>query len=86
MLGAFHDPYLTDSRIRLEAGDSVLAYTDGVTEQNRNATLGEQNLKSAYSNCPRSGAQDMLSYIEDQTMPETEAHDDRAMVLIRVNN
>lgn len=84
MLGAFHDPYLTDSRIQLEAGDCLLAYTDGVTEQNRNAMLGEQNLRTALSECPQTGAQGILAYIEDQTQSATEAHDDRAMVLIRV--
>jgi sigma-B regulation protein RsbU (phosphoserine phosphatase) len=84
MLGAFHDPYLTDSRIRLEAGDCLLAYTDGITEQNRNAVLGEHNLLKALSECPRTGAQEILSYIEDETQPVTGAHDDRAMVLIRV--
>jgi sigma-B regulation protein RsbU (phosphoserine phosphatase) len=86
MLGAFHDPYLTDSRIRLEAGDALLAYTDGVTEQNRNAKQGEQNLRNAFSNCSQTSAKEILSYIEDETQPETEAHDDRAMVLIKVTN
>lgn len=84
MLGAFHDPYLTDSRIRLEAGDSLLAYTDGITEQNRNAKLGEQNLRTAFSDCTQTGAQAILAYIENETQPTTKAHDDRAMVLIRV--
>jgi phosphoserine phosphatase RsbU/P len=84
MLGAFHDPYLTDSRIRLEAGDCLLAYTDGVTEQNRNAMLGEQNLRTALRECPQTGAQGILAYIEDETQSATEPHDDRAMVLIRV--
>jgi sigma-B regulation protein RsbU (phosphoserine phosphatase) len=86
MLGAFHDPYLTDSRIRLEAGDALLAYTDGVTEQNRNAKQGERNLRNAFSNCSQTSAKEILSYIEDETQPETEAHDDRAMVLIKVTN
>ena len=86
MLGAFHDPYLADSRIRLEPGDSLLAYTDGVTEQNRNAEQGEQNLRNAFSRCPQTRAQEILSYIEDETQPQTEAHDDRAMVLIKVTN
>ncbi len=86
ILGAFHDPYLRDSRIRLEAGDSLLAYTDGVIEQNRNAAHGEHNLRNAFSRCPQKGAEEILSYIEDETQPETEAHDDRAMVLIKVAN
>ena len=84
MLGAFHDPYLTDSRIRLLPGDSLLAYTDGVTEQNRNAKLGEQNLRTAFSECAETGAEAILAHLEDETQPTTEAHDDRAMVLIRV--
>ncbi len=86
MLGAFHDPHLRDSRIRLEAGDSLLAYTDGVTEHNRNAARGEQHLRNAFSRCPQKGAQEILSYLEDETQPQTEARDDRAMVLIKVTN
>jgi sigma-B regulation protein RsbU (phosphoserine phosphatase) len=71
MLGAFHDPYLRDSRIRLGPGDSLLAYTDGVTEQNRNAKLGEQNLRTAFSECMLTGARAILSYIEDEPSPQS---------------
>lgn len=86
MLGAFPSPHLNDSKIRLEPGDALLAYTDGVTEQNRNADRGEENLRSALSGCSLKDAQSILSYLEDETQPKTEAHDDRAMLMIRVND
>lgn len=84
ILGAFHDPHLRDTHIRLEAGDALLAYTDGVIEHHRDAVLGEDQLRTALSECQQSDASSTLSYLEAQTQTTIEAHDDRAMVMIRV--
>lgn len=84
LIGAFHEPHLRDSQIRLEAGDALLAYTDGIIEQHRDAQLGEANLRQALSGCLEWEAASILSHLEVRTQPSAKALDDRAMLLIRV--
>lgn len=86
LIGAFHEPHLRDSQIRLEPGDALLAYTDGIIEQHRDAQLGEANLREALSGCLEWEAASILSHLEVKTQPCGKALDDRAMVLIRVRD
>jgi PAS domain S-box-containing protein len=50
LLGVFADPVLTEVRVSLEPGDTVLLYTDGVTEAGpRGHELGEDGLAEVLS-------------------------------------
>jgi PAS domain S-box-containing protein len=87
ILGVFEDPDVPEAEVELGPGDSVLLYTDGVTDE-RSATegFGEQRLKSLLRSCRGMGAEGIADVIDRAVMefrPE-DPRDDVALLVVRV--
>jgi PAS domain S-box-containing protein len=87
ILGVFDDPDVSDLEFELGPGDSVLLYTDGVTDE-RTATkgFGENRLKSILRSCAGMGAEGIADVIDRAVMdfrPE-DPRDDVALLVVRV--
>ncbi|HEV8682209.1 MAG TPA: PAS domain S-box protein [Actinomycetota bacterium] len=87
ILGVFEDPDVADMDVELGPGDSVLFYTDGVTDE-RTATegFGEKRLKSILRSCHGMGAEGIADVIDRAVMefrPE-DPRDDVALLVVRL--
>jgi serine phosphatase RsbU (regulator of sigma subunit) len=94
MLGIFSDITLTETRFQLKPGDTLLLYTDGVTEarhprQDETAErplFGEQALAQALADCSGQSAQAVIRHL-GQILDDYTAHwasDDTALLALRV--
>lgn len=89
LLGALPDPPLKDFSFRLAAGDSLVLYTDGVTEarsRRGNEQFGDQRLAELVSAAPRPDAASLAEDIEAAVLSHThgEVLDDTAIVVLAV--
>lgn len=87
ILGVFEDPEVADLDVDLRPGDSVVFYTDGVTDE-RTATegFGEKRLKSILRSCQGMGAEAIADLIDRAVMefrPE-DPRDDVALLVVRM--
>lgn len=84
LLGALADPILSDESIRLEAGDTLVLYTDGVTEARAGGSLfGEERLRAVVAD-GAAGADDLASEIERAVRVfSPELADDTAILILR---
>ncbi|MDX6568348.1 MAG: phosphoserine phosphatase RsbU/P [Gaiellales bacterium] len=84
LLGALAEPILSDESIRLEAGDVLVLYTDGVTEARaRGSLFGEERLRALVAG-GAAGAEELASEIEGAVRAFSPAlADDTAILILR---
>jgi phosphoserine phosphatase RsbU/P len=84
VLGALSNPILTDESVRLERGDSLILYTDGVTEaRTRGSLFGEERLRTLVAQGPL-GAGDLATHIALAVHDFSPAlADDTALLILR---
>lgn len=87
VLGPFADLASVDRIVRLDPGDSLLLYTDGVTDaRSADGFFGEERLRDTLISCAGSGADDIVEAI-DRSLNEFHGgkpRDDIAFVVLRV--
>jgi PAS domain S-box-containing protein len=86
LVGVVPDPDLHDAAARLESGDSLVFYTDGVTEaRNENGVLGEARLGRIVASCAGMDADAIASAIEAAAveMQPGGTRDDIAVVVLQ---
>jgi sigma-B regulation protein RsbU (phosphoserine phosphatase) len=89
LLGAVSDPDIDDRSVSLAAGDSVVFYTDGVTEAGSpSAALGEERLAEIVSACSGMTADAIAGSVEDAALEAEDGRprDDIAVVVVQVAN
>lgn len=87
LLGVVPDPRLEDTGERLEPGDALVFYTDGVTEARGPAgMLGEARLLEVVASCAGLDADAIAARVEAEAMAAQAGglHDDIAVVVLRV--
>jgi PAS domain S-box-containing protein len=89
LLGPFPDPQLADHRAALSPGDTLVLYTDGVTERRGGESLfGEARLMELIHGCAGLSASEIVKRIEREVLafgPE-EPRDDIAILATRVTD
>lgn len=86
LVGVVPDPDLRDSAARLEKGDSLLFYTDGVTEaRDQKGLLGERGVRTILEGCAGMDADAIASEIEAAAveMQPDGTRDDIAVVVLQ---
>ncbi len=87
VLGVFDDPPLTDVTVRIAPGDSIVVFTDGLTEARQGtALLGEERLSDAASACAGMGAEAAAAHLlrTAADFARGRLRDDVAVVVVRV--
>jgi serine phosphatase RsbU (regulator of sigma subunit) len=87
LLGVVPDPRFHDVAIDLGPGDSLVLYTDGLTEAGApHRLLGDQDLAEAIERCGGTSAADVAACLEDTAVETSggQPHDDLAIVVLRV--
>lgn len=89
LLGVTQDLELSDDSIMLAPGDSLVLYTDGITERRGSgAFFGEANLLSAVAASAGGDANQIAASVEEAASRfglDTAARDDVAVLVIRAN-
>lgn len=87
ILGVFPDPHLNDYPVALQAGDTLIFYTDGVVEEGEGKhTFGEKNLLSVIKGAAGRSPAEIAEAIETAVVdfrPE-EPRDDIAILAVKV--
>jgi PAS domain S-box-containing protein len=86
LLGVFDDPELSDQEIRLGAGDTLLLYTDGVTEERGDAgAFGEEGLATVLRAAAGTTAAEIVDRVERAVLAHAsgEPRDDIAVLAVR---
>jgi sigma-B regulation protein RsbU (phosphoserine phosphatase) len=90
MLGLFDDIFLEEASIELRPGNSLLFYTDGVTEA-RSSTgefFGVERLSQSICEAGHLPAPELCDFIlerVDQFQPPSEQYDDIALLVMSLN-
>src|SRR5262249_20854689 len=87
LLGSFPHPRLTDQVAGLGPGDSVVFYTDGVTEARMAGDLfGEERLTTLVASCAGLGPRSVAERIERAVVAFQggRPHDDIAILVLRI--
>lgn len=87
LLGPFDDPDLTPAEATLRPGDTILLYTDGLSEARRDGEqFGEDRLHDAVVAAPRGSLAGLLTHIELEavTFAQGQPQDDIALVALRL--
>ena len=90
LLGVFEDPRLEEGMVRLEPGDRVVCYTDGVTEARSPAGefFGEERLEELLRALPDDlPAEDVARAVHDAVYAFSQSQDledDMTLVVLRV--
>ncbi len=89
-LGVVESLNATEQRVRMKDGDSLILFTDGITEaQDSNYALyGEERLLDCLSHCDGCGPEEIVHAIRNSVLSFTGGHeqsDDLSLVVIRVN-
>ncbi len=86
-LGLFDQPELNDTRLSLQQGDTLLLYTDGVTEARRGREqYGEERLRALFAGAARLSVHDLAHAVEKDVLAFTGGPhiDDIAVLALRV--
>ncbi|MGH7723966.1 MAG: PP2C family protein-serine/threonine phosphatase [Candidatus Eiseniibacteriota bacterium] len=90
LLGVFEDPRLEEGRVRLQAGDRLLLYTDGVTEARtpNGEFFGEEGLMDVLRSMDRYlSAEEIVATVKNAVRAfagSDDFEDDMTMVVLRV--
>lgn len=84
-LGVDEDEVYENYAINIEAGGLLLCYTDGVLEHSRDLIKVEQTLIDVMHEAAQASQTSAL-HILQATMGGNVAHDDIAMLLLRIND
>jgi serine phosphatase RsbU (regulator of sigma subunit) len=87
LLGVVPEPDLTSSETELYRGDTVIFYTDGITEaRTPNGMIGFHGLLSAVRDCAGCAAAEIAERIEQSLLDiqTTELRDDVALVVAQI--
>ena len=89
-MGVFDDANLTEQEVRLEPGDALVLYTDGVVEARSPAGFffGEERLMALLRSSVTLDASTIASRIEDAVLnfQEQAPRDDIAVLVLRVSD
>jgi serine phosphatase RsbU (regulator of sigma subunit)/PAS domain-containing protein len=88
LLGVFDDAGLTDRELRLAAGDTLILYTDGVTEERgAQGAFGERGLAAALDGAAGASATEIVERIERALLAHGsgEPRDDIAILVVRAS-
>lgn len=86
ILGVFDDPPLVDDVVELAPGDTIIVFTDGLTEARQgNAVLGEERLRAAAAACAGMGVEECASHLlgTAAAFAGEALRDDVAVVVVR---
>jgi PAS domain S-box-containing protein len=86
LLGVFDDAELTEDELRLSAGDTLILYTDGVTEERGDGrAFGEEGLAAVLRETAGASATEILDHIERAVLAHGsgEPKDDIAILAVR---
>jgi serine phosphatase RsbU (regulator of sigma subunit) len=75
-----------DARLTLSAGESLVFYTDGITERRNNGDMfGQEGLRRALEQGPAGDAQSIVRRLEQaaRTFTESPLRDDLAVLAVR---
>jgi serine phosphatase RsbU (regulator of sigma subunit) len=89
LLGVFDDAGLTDQEIRLAPGDTLVLYTDGVTEERGDqGAFGERGLAAALEGAAGTSAAEIVGRIERAVLAHGsgEPRDDIAILAVRASD
>ena len=78
---------ITSTELALRAGETLLLYTDGVTEAGRSAEqLGERGLRELCESAPQLALTGLLEHIERAAVARAggSLHDDIALLALRL--
>ncbi|MBJ7329635.1 MAG: SpoIIE family protein phosphatase [Solirubrobacteraceae bacterium] len=87
VLGPFEDPEFTPAIATLRAGDTLLLYTDGLSEARRDGEqMGESRLYEAVRGAPRGSLGGLLTHVELEAVAfaQGQPQDDIALVALRL--
>lgn len=87
LIGVLPDPDITDLPLRLGPGDSLVLFTDGVTERHAGRRFfDDEGLLATLADCVGLGADDVAERVEhaSRTFVETEPRDDLAILVAHV--
>ena len=87
LLGVVPDPELQEAEVVLNSGDSIMLYTDGVTDGRREGELfGEQRLQAVLGSCIGMTAEEIADLVERSVVDfwSDEALDDIAILVLKV--
>ena len=86
-MGVFADPRLTEQEVRLDPGDTLVLYTDGVTEARApdGAFFGEERLADLLRSSTGLDAKALVARLEEavRSFQEDDLHDDIAILVLR---
>ncbi|HET8672307.1 MAG TPA: SpoIIE family protein phosphatase, partial [Thermoleophilaceae bacterium] len=89
LIGFIADPEISDERVQLGPGDSLVLYTDGVSEaRSENGLFGEQRLMELLRGCAGSGATEIADRIQTDVLEFQggKGSDDLAVLVLRVRD
>lgn len=87
LLGFFPDPALTDAVVDLEPGDTLLLYTDGLTDERRDGEeFGEERVAELLRSCEGVSADEIVTRLMTGVMRfrDEDPQDDIAMLALQV--
>ena len=83
LLGVFPSPALEDGEVRLDAGDALVLFTDGLVDLHEGGD-GLEWLRTTLSGCGGASAGDIAERVRREALPRAERlDDDQALLVLR---
>ena len=83
VLGIWDNLELAEEEVRLEVGQRLVLYTDGVLDAQRSAELTERGLAHLLGGFEAGSAADTVAQIERSALGDTDGRDDIAVLVLR---
>jgi serine phosphatase RsbU (regulator of sigma subunit) len=85
LVGIFEDVELHDGRVKLQRGDTVVFYTDGLIDARRSEPIDDAALDALLATCRDLDAMGTIECFHDAVAdPEGESPDDIAILALRI--